>query len=84
MARPLRIIYEGAVYHVTIRGNNRRDIFKANGDREHFIAKLGLSGLSEDFQDFQGSALSLSFKRFTMTFWSFCTLRSVVSKLEIL
>jgi len=28
MARPLRIQYPGAVYHVTCRGNERRDIFR--------------------------------------------------------
>ena len=27
MARPLRIEYEGAVYHVTGRGNERRKIY---------------------------------------------------------
>jgi len=40
MARPLRIEYEGAVYHVTLRGNNRRIIFKADFDRERFLQKL--------------------------------------------
>ena len=28
MARPIRIEYEGAVYHVTLRGNERKPIFK--------------------------------------------------------
>ncbi|HAZ31035.1 TPA: transposase, partial [Candidatus Acetothermia bacterium] len=27
MARPLRIEYEGAVYHIISRGNARQDIF---------------------------------------------------------
>jgi len=36
----LRIFYEGAVYHVTIRGNNRRDFFNDDKDREHFIANV--------------------------------------------
>jgi len=27
MARPLRVEYEGAIYHVTVRGNGRRAIF---------------------------------------------------------
>ena len=43
MARPLRITYEGAVYHVTMRGNDRRNIFLTNWDREHFLTKLGES-----------------------------------------
>jgi putative transposase len=28
MARPLRIEYEGAFYHVTSRGNKRKEIFR--------------------------------------------------------
>jgi REP element-mobilizing transposase RayT len=40
MARPIRIEYEGAVYHVTLRGNERRPIFKTDGDRERFIQTL--------------------------------------------
>lgn len=43
MARPLRIEYEGAVYHITLRGNNRRIIFKQDLDRERFIQKLAES-----------------------------------------
>ena len=35
MARPLRIEYPGALYHVTSRGNERKDIFKSQRDREH-------------------------------------------------
>ena len=34
MARPLRIEYEGAFYHVAARGNARKDIFKNACDRE--------------------------------------------------
>lgn len=40
MARPLRIEYPGAVYHVTSRGNARRPIFKEDGDRGLFLATL--------------------------------------------
>ena len=43
MARPLRIAYEGAVYHVTVRGNDRRNIFLTDEDREHFLTKLSES-----------------------------------------
>jgi len=28
MARPLRITYPGAFYHVTSRGNEQKDVFK--------------------------------------------------------
>ncbi|GBE00096.1 transposase IS200 like protein [bacterium BMS3Abin07] len=37
MTRPLRIQYEGAVYHVTCRGNERRAIFKDDADRKTFL-----------------------------------------------
>jgi putative transposase len=37
MARPLRITYPGAFYHVTSRGNERKDIFKSKGDREKIL-----------------------------------------------
>ena len=40
MARPIRIEYEGAVYHVTIRGNERKALFKHDRDRERFIQVL--------------------------------------------
>ena len=36
MARPLRIEYEGAFYHVTGRGNERREIFQTKKDYERF------------------------------------------------
>jgi len=40
MARPLRIEYPGAVYHVTSRGNARADIFVETGDRQTFLFLL--------------------------------------------
>lgn len=40
MARPLRIEYPDAVYHVTSRGNDRQNIFKKSLDREHFLNTL--------------------------------------------
>lgn len=40
MARPLRIEYEGALYHVTSRGNARADIFLDDSDRTLFIEIL--------------------------------------------
>ena len=40
MARPLRIEYEGAVYHVTSRGNARQNIFHVDSDREVFLEVL--------------------------------------------
>jgi putative transposase len=40
MARPLRIEYPGCFYHVTSRGNERKDIFKSRKDREKFLSYL--------------------------------------------
>ena len=37
MARPLRIEFEGALYHVTSRGNARQPIFLNDNDRNNFI-----------------------------------------------
>ena len=41
MARPLRIEFPGALYHVTSRGNERRPIFRTNRDRNAFLEFLG-------------------------------------------
>ncbi|MDO8806561.1 MAG: transposase [Elusimicrobiota bacterium] len=38
MARPLRIEYPGAVYHITSRGNRRGGIFLDDKDRKVFLA----------------------------------------------
>lgn len=40
MARALRIQYPGAYYHVTCRGNERREIYKDEEDRKVFKEKL--------------------------------------------
>jgi len=40
MARPLRITYEGAFYHVTGRGNERKKIFLSHTDYEKFLSYL--------------------------------------------
>ena len=41
MTRPLRIEYEGAVCHVTSRGNARQDIYVDDEDRHAFLEVLG-------------------------------------------
>ena len=41
MARPLRIEFPGAVYHVTSRGDRREAIFVDDTDRSAFLALLG-------------------------------------------
>ena len=49
MARPLRITYDGAVYHVTLRGNEQKAIFKDDQDRERYLLKLEESLKRYDF-----------------------------------
>ena len=41
MARPWRIEYEGALYHVFSRGNNQQDIFLTDDDRHLFLDTIG-------------------------------------------
>ncbi len=49
MSRALRIEYEGAFYHVTARGNERRNIFFAESDYEKFKAYQRFSAkISQD------------------------------------
>lgn len=43
MARPLRIQFPGAFYHVTSRGNERRDIFIDDTDRKKFLSYIQTS-----------------------------------------
>ncbi|TKB46044.1 REP-associated tyrosine transposase [Thalassotalea mangrovi] len=40
MSRPLRIEYEGALYHVTSRGNERRNIYRDTVDYQMFLTVL--------------------------------------------
>ena len=41
MTRPLRLEFEGALYHVTSRGNRRENIYENDIDRLRFISVLG-------------------------------------------
>ncbi len=41
MPRGLRVEFEGAVYHVMARGNERREVFRDGGDRRRFLETLG-------------------------------------------
>lgn len=41
MARPLRIEYPGALYHVTARGNARQPIYLDDKDRLEFLRIFG-------------------------------------------
>jgi len=40
MARPLRLQYSGALYHITARGNERKNIYRTDEDRHVFLALL--------------------------------------------
>ena len=40
MARNLRVEFEGAIHHVTVRGNNRRNLFVDDKDRVRFLDRL--------------------------------------------
>ena len=40
MARPLRLEFPGAVYHLTSRGNARQKVFFTDADRELFLSTL--------------------------------------------
>ena len=40
MARPLRIEYPGAYYNVTSRGNERKEIYRDNEDRDRILVLL--------------------------------------------
>ena len=41
MSRPWRIEYEGALYHLLSRGNERSDIFMSDKDRSSFLDAVG-------------------------------------------
>jgi REP element-mobilizing transposase RayT len=40
MARPLRLEFAGALYHVTSRGDGQEAIYRADGDRRMFLDVL--------------------------------------------
>ena len=42
MARPIRLEFAGALYHVTSRGDRREDIYEDDADREAFLSLLSV------------------------------------------
>ena len=40
MARKSRVEFDGALYHVIARGNQRRDIFRDEADRETYLERI--------------------------------------------
>ena len=49
MARPIRLEFAGALYHVTSRGDRREAIYEDDADRERFLAVLA-DVVSNDIQ----------------------------------
>ena len=47
MARPLRIEFSGALYHITARGDRREPAYEDDDDRRSFLDILGT--VTEDF-----------------------------------
>ena len=47
MPRPVRVEFAGVVYHVTARGNERREFYRDDKDRRRFLEALG--GAVEQF-----------------------------------
>lgn len=41
MARPLRLEFAGALYHITSRGDRRENIYETDQDREIFLSLMG-------------------------------------------
>ena len=59
MVRPLRISYPHAFYHVTCRGNERKEIYKDDQDRTLFLEKLPLR-----WSEVEGQALLILYSPF--------------------
>src|SRR6266511_5793360 len=49
MARPPRLEFPRAVYHVVVRGNERREIFRDEEDREKYLDRLAHYREKSDF-----------------------------------
>jgi len=50
MARPLRLEFPGALYHITARGNAQQAIFVDDTDRQHFLQLLGREILQQHWR----------------------------------
>jgi REP element-mobilizing transposase RayT len=40
VARPIRVEFPGALYHVIVRGNERKEIFRDDSDRREYLRRL--------------------------------------------
>ncbi len=50
MARPVRIEFPGALYHVVARGNERKAVFRDDGDRSDYLERLAHYGEDPGFR----------------------------------
>src|SRR5713226_4605632 len=50
MARPLRLEFPGALYHVIARGNERKSIYRDNEDRQRYLDRLSFYRKKFSFQ----------------------------------
>src|SRR3954447_25267781 len=50
MARKLRIQYEGAIYHLSNRGDRRKTVFLSDKDRQLFLEELDEACAKTDWQ----------------------------------
>ncbi len=64
MARPLRITYPGAFYHITSRGNERKRIFKSVDDREILFYFFYLESAARRY-----NAIIHVFRKITVNLW---------------
>ena len=67
MARPLRIQYENAYYHVTCRGNARQEILGNEEDRSAFLELLNGSREIGEMMGMENSSVSVARKRFQLS-----------------
>ena len=58
MARPLRLEFAGALYHITARGDRREPIYEDDDDRAAFLGLLG--EVSQQHSQRQGIAKPLA------------------------
>ena len=66
MARPLRVEYGGALYHVMNRGNRRERVFRKAADHELFLARL--ARFSAEFTTVHHAELGLGVPREGLTY----------------
>ena len=50
MARPLRVEFPGGLYHVIVRGNERKAVFRDDRDREDYLRRLAHYGQKLEFR----------------------------------